>query len=258
MKLNLKKPIVFFDLETTGTNPLKDRIVELSYLKVFVDGSTVSHTYRVRPVDIYGNQIKSDPAAVAVHGITDEDLAEAPTFKEISKELSEVFKDSDIAGYNSNKFDVPLLMEEFARACEPFTLLGRNLIDVQNIFYRHEPRTLHAAYRFYCNKELVDAHQANADVQATYEVFAAQLEKYDLGDDVEEVARHSRLGDNIDLGGRLSRDRDGDVIFNFGKHKGKKVKQVFRDEPSYYSWMKEGEFGRDTKDIITQIYLSNK
>lgn len=258
MKLKLNRPIVFFDLETTGTNPLKDRIIEISYLKVVSNDGITEKTYRIKPVDALGRQVKSDPAAVAVHGIKDEDLAGEPTFKDLSGELRDVFEDSDIAGYNSNKFDLPLLIREFERVGMDFKLSGRNLIDVQNIFYKHEPRTLKAAYRFYCDKELLDAHQAAADVRATFEVFKAQLEKYDLGEDTEAVARNSRLGDNVDLSGRLSRDKDGDVVFNFGKHKGKKVKDVFRAEPSYYSWMMEGEFAKDTKDIIRHIYFSNK
>lgn len=254
MKLKLNRPIVFFDLETTGTNPIKDRIVEISYLKVLLDGNKIENTHRVKPVDAMGRQMKSSPEAVKVHGITDEALADQPTFKELSVELDEVFRDSDIAGYNSNKFDLPLLIEEFARAGIDFKLLGRNLIDVQNIFYKHEPRTLKAAYRFYCNKELENAHESTADVKATYEVFLAQLEKYDLGEDAEAVARNCRLGDHLDLSGRISKDKDGDAVFNFGKYKGMKVKQVFRKEPSYYSWMMEGDFAKDTKDIITQIY----
>lgn len=256
MKLRLTRPIVFFDLETTGTNPMKDRIVELSYLKVFGNGETREGTYRIKPVDVHGIQIKSEPAAVAVHGITDEELADKPTFKELSETLNEIFADSDIAGYNSNKFDLPLLMEEFVRAGLQFTLVGRNLIDVQNIFYKHEPRTLKAAYRFYCDKDLVDAHQAAADVKATYEVFLAQLEKYDMGETSEEVAANSKLSDTVDLSGRLLRDKEGDIVFNFGKFKGKKVKHVFRIEPSYYNWMMDGDFAKDTKDIITQIRFS--
>ncbi|MCH5217289.1 MAG: 3'-5' exonuclease [Muribaculaceae bacterium] len=256
MKLKLNRPLVFFDLETTGTNPLRDRIVEISYLKVGNEGVIKEKTHRVRPVDALGRQVPSDPAAVAVHGITDESLASEPTFKELSGELRDVFEDADIAGYNSNKFDLPLLIEEFVRAGVDFRLAGRNLIDVQNIFYKHEPRTLKAAYRFYCDKDLVDAHQASADVRATYEVFVAQLEKYELGEDTATVARNSRLGDNIDLSGRLSRDKEGDAVFNFGKYKGKKVKHVFRQEPSYYSWMMEGDFAKDTKDIITAIFHS--
>ena len=254
MKLKLTRPIVFFDLETTGTNPMKDRIVELSYLKVFSDGNTQEATYRIKPVDVHGIQIKSDPAAVAVHGITDEELADKPTFRQLSETLLSIFDDSDIAGYNSNKFDLPLLMEEFVRSGTPFSLVGRHLIDVQNIFYKHEPRTLKAAYKFYCNKDLVDAHQASADVKATFEVFKAQLEKYDdLGEDTATVARNSKLGNHLDLSGRLCSDADGDVIFNFGKYKGKKVKEVFKIEPSYYNWMMDGDFAKDTKDIITQI-----
>lgn len=258
MKLKLNRPIIFFDLETTGTNPLKDRIVEISYLKVGDEGIIKQNTHRVKPVDAMGRQIKSSPSAVAVHGITDESLESEPTFKEISEELYRVFEDSDIAGYNSNKFDLPLLIEEFVRAGVDFKLTGRNLIDVQNIFYKHEPRTLRAAYKFYCDKELVDAHQASADVMATYEVFVAQLERYEMGEDTEAVARHARLGDTLDLSGRLLLDKDGDAVFNFGKFKGKKVKNVFKIEPSYYNWMMDGDFAKDTKDIITQIYHTNR
>ena len=258
MKLKLNRPIVFFDLETTGTNPLKDRIVEISYLKVGQEGILKEETHRVKPVDGRGNQIKSNPEAVMVHGITDESLADKPTFRELSEELMQVFDDSDLAGYNSNKFDIPMLIEEFVRAGKDFKLTGRNLIDVQNIFYKHEPRTLKAAYKFYCNRDLIDAHSAAADVRATYEVFVAQLERYDMGEDTEAVARHARLGDNLDLSGRLSRDKDGDAVFNFGKFKGKKVKSVFRMEPSYYAWMMEGDFAKDTKDIIRNIYFSLK
>lgn len=256
MKLRLNRPIVFFDLETTGTNPMKDRIVEISYLKVGHQGIIAEKTHRVKPVDALGRQVKSDPGAVAVHGITDESLANEPTFRELSGELKEVFDDSDIAGYNSNKFDLPLLIEEFVRAGVDFKISGRNLIDVQNIFYKHEPRTLKAAYRFYCDKDLVDAHQASADVRATYEVFVAQLEKYDLGEDTAAVARNARLSDNLDLSGRLSRDKDGDAIFNFGKYKGKKAKDVFRMEPTYYKWIMEGDFAKDTKDILTQVFYA--
>ena len=255
MKMRLTRPLVFFDLETTGTNPLRDRIIEISYLKVGDEGIIDEKTYRVKPVDIHEKQIKSDPAAVAVHGITDEELASEPTFKELSGRLKEVFEDSDIAGYNSNKFDLPLLIQEFMRAGVDFKIAGRNLIDVQNIFYKHEPRTLKAAYRFYCGRDLVDAHQAKADVRATYEVFMAQLEKYDLGEDTETVAQNARLGDTLDLSGRLSRDKDGDAVFNFGRYKGQKVKHVFRIQPSYYKWMMDGDFAKDTKDIIQQIFL---
>lgn len=258
MNLQLNRPIVFFDLETTGTNILKDRIIEISYLKVGDAGIIKEKTHRVRPVDALGRQIPSNSAAVAVHGITDEALVNEPTFKELSAELWEVFADSDVAGYNSNKFDLPLLIEEFSRAEYDFRLAGRNLIDVQNIFYKHEPRTLKAAYRFYCNKDLVDAHQASADVRATYEVFLAQLDKYELGEDTQTVAKNSRLGDNLDLCGRLSADKDGDAVFNFGKHKGKKVKDVFRTEPSYYTWIMEGDFAKDTRDIIKAIYYANR
>lgn len=256
MKLRLDRPLVFFDLETTGTNPMKDRIVEISYLKVDNSGILAEETHKVKPVDSLGRQIKSNPGAVAVHGITDESLADKPTFKELSEKLWKVFEDSDIAGYNSNKFDLPLLIEEFVRAGIDFKLAGRNLIDVQNIFYKHEPRTLKAAYKFYCGRDLENAHQASADVKATYEVFVAQLERYDMGENTAAVAEHARMGSNLDLSGRLAKDEEGDAIFNFGKYKGKKVKEVFKKEPSYYAWMMDGDFAKDTKDIITGIFHS--
>lgn len=258
MKLKLTRPIIFFDLETTGTDPLKDRIVEISYLKVAEDESVATFSRKVKPVDSMGRQISSSPEAVAVHKITDEELSGCPTFAELADEIFEAFADSDIAGYNSNKFDLPMLICEFERVGKNFDLLKRNIVDVQNIFYKNEPRTLKAAYRFYCDKDLVDAHQSAADVNATYEVFLAQLEKYEMGHTMKEIADYSRLGSNIDLGGRLSKDKDGDIVFNFGKHKGKKVKKVFREEPSYYNWMMAGDFLKDTKDIITAIYMGNK
>lgn len=258
MKLKLTRPIIFFDLETTGTDPLRDRIVEISYLKVGTDGNISEYSKKVKPVNSMGQQIKNSPEAVAVHKITDEELAGCPTFAELADEILSAFNESDIAGYNSNKFDLPMLITEFERVGINFELLNRNIIDIQNIFYKNEPRTLKAAYRFYCDKDLVDAHQSSADVKATYEVFLAQLERYEMGSSMKEIADFSRLGSNIDLGGRLSKDKDGDVVFNFGKHKGKKVKKVFKEEPSYYNWMMAGDFLKDTKDIITAIYVGNK
>lgn len=258
MKIKMTRPIVFFDLETTGKNPLKDRIVEISYLKLYADGSLERGSHRVKPVDTRGEQVMNDPEAVEVHGITDEALADQPTFKELSQELLNVFADSDIAGYNSNRFDVPMLMEEFGRANVAFTLTGRNVIDVQNIFYKHEPRTLKAAYRFYCDRELTDAHQSSADVNATYEVFMAQLDRYeDMGETSEEVALNSRLGNNLDLAGQIVKDKNGEALFNFGKYKGRKVKEVFRQEPTYYNWIMSGEFAKDTKDIFTALRFAN-
>ena len=251
--LNLTRPLIFFDLETTGTNIIHDRIVELSYLKIYPDGKKEQKTRRLNP------EMHIPEASTAVHHITDEDVANEPTFRNIAKSLLEIFEGCDIAGYNSNKFDVPILIEEFARCNMKFEVSNRHFIDVQNIFHKMEQRTLVAAYKFYCGKDLQNAHSAMADTEATYEVLLGQLERYpELQNDVEYLSKFSSIGKNLDLAARIILNEDDEPIFNFGKHKGKKVKQVFRDEPSYYSWMKEGEFGRDTKDIITQIYLSNK
>lgn len=251
MKLNLKRPIIFFDLETTGTNVLKDRIVEISYIKVSPDGREHSMRYLVNP----GMPIP--PASTAVHHITDEDVADKPQFKEIAPEINRDFYGCDIAGYNSNRFDIPMLIEEFARVGIPFSLYDRNIIDVQNIFYKKEPRTLVAAYRFYCDCELEGAHSASSDTKATYEVFKAQLERYpDLENDMEFLAKYTRMGNSLDLSGRIVEGKDGTPEFNFGKHKGKRVEDVFRTEPSFYSWMMDGDFPRDTKDIITRIYYT--
>lgn len=251
MKLNLKKPIIFFDLETTGTNVLRDRIVEISYIKVTPEGDEFPKRYLVNP----GMPIPAE--ATAVHHISDEDVKDKPRFGQIAPEVNRDFYGCDIAGYNSNRFDIPMLIEEFARAGVAFSLYDRNIIDVQNIFYKKEPRTLVAAYRFYCNGELEGAHSASNDTKATYEVFKAQLERYDdLENDMEFLARYTRMGNSLDLSGRIVEGRDGQPEFNFGKHKGKKVADVFRKEPSFYTWMMDGDFARDTKDLITRIYFS--
>ncbi|MDE6682332.1 MAG: 3'-5' exonuclease, partial [Muribaculaceae bacterium] len=223
MKLNLKRPIIFFDLETTGTNVVKDRIVELSYIKVYPDGREETKARRINP------EMHIPEQATAVHHITDEDVKDEPTFRQVSKALLAIFDGCDIAGYNSNKFDVPLLIEEFARVGLNFDISGRNFIDVQNIFHKMEQRTLVAAYRFYCGKELDGAHSALCDTQATYEVLKSQLERYDtLENDVEKLAEFSRAGRGIDLASRFVLDDNDVPILNFGKHKGKPVKEVFR------------------------------
>lgn len=251
MKLNLKRPLIFFDLETTGTNVLKDRIVEISYIKVTPDGDEFPKRFLVNP----GMPIPAE--ATAVHHISDEEVRDKPTFAQLVDEIAGDFEGSDLAGYNSNRFDVPLLIEEFARANRPFSLLDRNIIDVQNIFYKKEPRTLVAAYRFYCNGDFDNPHSAENDTRATYEVFKAQIERYDdLENDMEFLAKYTRMGNSIDLSGRIVEGKDGQPEFNFGKHKGKKVADVFRTEPSFYKWMMEGDFARDTKDIITRIYYT--
>lgn len=253
MELNLNKPIIFFDLETTGTNITQDRIVEVSILKIMPDGKEISRTRRINP------GIPIPPEATAVHHITDADVAGEPTFKQIAKDLASIFAGCDIAGFNSNRFDIPMLDEEFQRAGIKFDFTKPRFIDVQTIFHKKEQRTLVAAYRFYCGKELEGAHSALADTMATYEVLMAQLDRYpeteEFGNDMDKLARFSVQGGNMDLAGRLSRGTDGEAVFNFGKYKGQKVADVFRREPSYYRWMMQGDFPKDTKDIITAIYI---
>lgn len=249
MKLNLERPLVFFDLETTGTNIVADRIVELSYIKVFPDGKEEEKTRRINP------GIPIPPESTAIHHITDEDVKDAPTFRQVARSLAEIFEGCDLAGYNSNKFDIPLLIEEFARAGVSFSLAGRNLIDVQNIFHKMEQRTLVAAYKFYCGKDLEAAHSANADTMATYEVLKSQLDRYpELKNDMRELAEFSRSGRNVDLAGRVVLNDKDVPVFNFGKHKGRPVSEVFRREPSFYSWMMQGDFAKNTKDVITVLY----
>ncbi len=253
MKLNLTRPLVFFDLETTGVNIGTDRIVEISCVKVCPDGSHMEYRQRLNP------EMPIPAAATAVHHISDDDVRDEPRFRDIAEQLMLSFEGCDIAGFNSNKFDVPLLMAEFSRVGLNFSLSGRRLIDVQTIYHRLEQRTLSAAYRFYCGKELEGAHSALADTMATYEVLMAQLDRYpeteEFGNDMDKLARFSVQGGNMDLAGRLSRGTDGDAVFNFGKYKGQKVADVFRREPSYYRWMMQGDFPKDTKDIITAIYI---
>ena len=245
MELNLKRPLIFFDLETTGTNVTQDRIVELSYIKVFPDGHEEKKSRRINP------GIPIPAAATAVHHISDSDVKDEPTFKQIAKSLHAIFEGCDIAGYNSNKFDVPLLMEEFARCGINFDISGRHFIDVQNIFHKMEQRTLVAAYKFYCGKDLQNAQSAMADTEATYEVLLGQLERYpELQNDVEYLSKFSSIGKNLDLAARIILNEDDEPIFNFGKHKGKTVKEVLRKEPSFFDWMIQGEFPKNTKDVL--------
>ena len=253
MKLNLKRPIVFFDLETTGTSITHDRIVELSYIKVMPDGQEYTHSMRINP----GMPIP--PASTAVHHITDEMVADAPRFADVASGLYQVFADADIAGYNSNKFDVPLLIEEFGRAGINFQVSGRNFVDVQNIFHKMEQRTLVAAYKFYCDKDLTDAHSAEADTKATYEVLKAQLDRYpELQNDIAALAEFSARGETADYAGRIVYNEKGQEIFSFGKHKGRVVSEVFQEEPSYYSWMMNGDFPLYTKKVITEIRFRDR
>lgn len=256
MKLNLRRPLVFFDLETTGTNILRDRIVEISVVKVTPDGEREVKTSRINP------EMHIPEESTAIHHITDEMVAQAPTFRQISKSLNQFFDDCDIAGFNSNKFDVPLLVEEFARAGINFDVNGRKFIDVQNIFHKMEQRTLVAAYRFYCGKELNGAHSANADTMATLEVLESQLDRYpDLKNDVDYLSEFSSGGRSLDLAGRIVLDDNDVPVFNFGKHKGRPVEDVLHREPSFYSWIMQGEFPKNTKDVLTQLrykYLNKK
>jgi DNA polymerase-3 subunit epsilon len=250
MKLELKNPLVIFDLETTGMNIASDRIVELSYLKVFPDGREESKTYRINPT------IPIPAETTAIHGISDEDVKDAPTFKEVAQTLVNSFTGCDFAGYNSNKFDLPLLAEEFLRADVTFDLKKRKFIDVQVIFYKREQRTLSAAYQFYCGKDLVNAHSAEADVRATYEVLQSQLDRYDdLSNQIEPLSVYSAQTKSVDFVGRIVLNDNNEEIFNFGKYKGQKVSDVLVKDSSYYAWMMNGDFPQYTKKVLTELKL---
>lgn len=251
--LQLDKPLVFFDLETTGITVGHDRIVEVSLVRLQPDHSRKILTRRVNP------GIPIPPAASAVHGIYDADVANEPLFEAVAAEIAVFIGNSDLAGYNSNRFDVPMLVDEFLRVGYDFTMKGRRLVDVQNIFHKMEQRTLVAAYRFYCGKELEGAHGAEADTLATLEVLLAQLEKYpELRPDVSFLRDFSSMNRNVDLAGRLVLNENSEAVFNFGKHKGKTVHQVFSQEPSYYEWMMQGDFSLETKRKITELRLAMK
>ena len=253
MELALKNPIIFFDLETTGTNILRDRIVEISYIKVMPSGNETERTLRINP----GMPIPAE--ATAIHHITDDDVKNAPPFKQVAQELANVFLGCDIAGFNSNRFDVPMLMEEFLRAGGNIDLSRRKFVDVQTIFHKMEQRTLIAAYKFYCGKDLTEAHSANADTRATYEVLKAQLDHYpSLKNDIAFLSDFSSQNKNVDLMGRIIYNEAGKEVFNFGKYKGQLVEDVFRRDIGYYSWMMQGEFPANTKQVITNIKLRMK
>ncbi|MBI3521261.1 MAG: 3'-5' exonuclease [Bacteroidetes bacterium] len=266
MNLNLTKPLAFFDLETTGINVGSDRIVEISIVRVNIDNSTDILTKKVNPtipIPLFSSKI---------HGIYDKDVANCPTFKELAPQLSQFLSNCDLAGFNSNKFDVPVLVEEFLRADIDFDLRNRKLIDVQNIFHLMEPRNLSAAYKFYCEKPLINAHSAEADTLATYEIFKAQIVRYEntevedekgnkikpVKNDMAVLSTLTTRTKNADLAGRIVFNDNNVEVFNFGKHKDKPVKEVFEKEPSYYNWMMQGDFPLYTKKIITQIRLSMK
>ncbi|MDE5579763.1 MAG: 3'-5' exonuclease, partial [Alistipes sp.] len=242
MNLNLKRPIVFFDLETTGVDTSKDRIVEISMIKVWPDGREEVKTRRINP------EMPIPAEATAIHGISDADVAKEPRFAQVAKSLEEFIRGCDFGGFNSNRFDLPMLVEEFMRAGLNVDFKRRRFIDVQNIFHKKEQRTLVAAYKFYCDKNLDEAHSAEADTRATYEVLKAQLDRYDdLENDVDALADYSSRGEAADYAGRILYDEKGTEIFGFGKYKGRSVAEVFREEPSYYAWMMNGDFPLYTK-----------
>ena len=251
MDLNLSNPLVFFDLETTGINITRDRIVEISILKIHPNGKEEKKTRRINP------EMPIPPESTAIHGITDDDVKDCPTFKQVAKSFADFLEGCDMAGFNSSRFDVPLLTEEFLRAGVDFDASKRKFIDVQIIFHRKEQRTLEAAYAFYCNKKLDNAHSAEADVLATYEVLKSQLDRYsDLENDVNFLSKeYSSFNNNVDLAGRIILNDKGVEVFNFGKHKGKSVTEIFKKEPSYYSWMMDGDFPLNTKQILTKLRL---
>lgn len=250
MSLILKRPLVFFDLETTGINITNDRIIEISYIKILPDGEEICRTHRFNP------EIPIPEESTAIHHITDEHVKNEPTFKQYAKTLSDIFKGCDFAGFNSNRFDLPMLDQEFRRAGVAHDFSRARFIDVQTIFHKKEPRNLSAAYKFYCGKELEGAHGARADIQATYEVLKAQLEKYtDLDGDVESLSKFANQNRNVDLMGRLVYDENNREIINFGRYKGKVAEEVFKNDKGYYGWVLNGDFTDDTKRAFTQIYM---
>lgn len=263
MQLNLRNPIIFFDIESTGLDVAKDRIVEISMVKVSPAAQGEPNKVEVKTRRI--NPTIPIPAeATAVHGITNDDVKDAPKFHQIAKSLAQWMTGCDIAGYNSMKFDIPMLSEEFLRAGVDFDFRKRKLVDVQNIFHKKEQRTLKAAYKFYCGANLDNAHSAEADTMATFEVLEAQLDRYKddeedpLLNDIEFLAKYSIQNRNVDYAGRIVLNDKDVPVFNFGKHKGVPVTEVLKKEPSYYSWMMDGDFTMDTKKVLTEIRTSMK
>lgn len=251
MNVQLTRPLVVFDLETTGINTQKDRIIEISMLKVFPNGDEELRTYRVNPT------IPIPKDSSAIHGIFDQDVADKPTFNQLAKEIEHFLELCDFAGFNSNKFDFPLLVEEFYRAEIDFEIDNRKFIDVQRIFHTMEPRNLSAAYKFYCDRNLENAHSAEADTIATWNILKAQLDRYDnLPKDVKGLHEHSGQSRNVDLAGRFVYDNNKVAVFNFGKHRGKPIEWVLEKEPSYYKWMMDGDFPLQTKRVLTKIRLN--
>lgn len=248
MQLHLKKPLVFFDLETTGISITNDRIVEISFLKVMPDGSETCKTRRINP------EMPIPAAATAVHGITDDDVKDCPTFKEVAKSLAEQLEGCDLAGFNSNRFDIPLLAEEFLRAGVNIDLNKQKFIDVQTIFHKMEQRNLVAAYKFYCDKDLDGAHSAESDTRATYEVLMSQLDRYpELENSVDALSEFSSINNNVDFAGRMIYNEKGEEVINFGKYKNHLVTDVLKKDIRYYSWIMQGDFPLNTKQKLTEI-----
>lgn len=262
MNLKLTRPLIFFDLETTGLNIGKDKIVEICMIKVFPDGTEGERTMRLNP----GCHIPEETSAI--HGICDADVADKPTFAQVADDLLAFFADSDIAGFNSNKFDIPLLAEEFLRIGKRFDMRNRSVIDVQQIFHKMEPRNLIAAYKFYCGKDLKNAHSANADTRATFEVLDAQVARYagveyeerngtvscPVTPNVKDLDKFTRVNRNVDFAAHIVLNDKDVEVFNFGKHKGESVKDVFMREPAFYAWMMKADFPLYTKEVITYVY----
>jgi len=250
MNLSLIRPIVFFDIESTGLSVVRDRIVEISLLKLYPDGAEEKRTFLLNPT------IPISAESVSIHGITNEKVKDCPTFKDVAGEIYNFLENADLAGFNVLKFDVPMLMEEFIRVGIDLDLKKHEIVDVQVIFHKMEERTLSAAYRFYCNQELVNAHSAEADTIATYEVFKAQVGRYkQLQSNIKSICEFTGQNKRVDLEGRIMMNTNSQEVFNFGKHKGRTVEEVFTAEPTYYNWMMEGEFPAYTKKIITEIRL---
>lgn len=250
MELKLHRPICFFDLETTGTDVARDRIVEISILKVFPNGNKETKTWLVNP------GIPIPFLASQVHGITDEKVANEPTFEQLAPHIYNMIKDSDLAGFNSDRFDIPLLAEELLRAGVDFDMKNRVSVDVQTIFHKMEERTLSAAYRFYCDKTLENAHSAEADTVATYEILKAQLERYEnLENDMKSLSEFTTRKKSVDFAGFIALDDKGREIFTFGKHKGALVEKILEDEPGYFGWIQNADFPLYTKKVLTAIKL---
>lgn len=250
MELKLTKPICFFDLETTGTNLAKDRIVEIAILKVYPNGNKESRTWLVNP------EMEIPKEVIDIHGISNEKVANEPTFKELSKQIYDMIKGCDLGGYNSNRFDIPLLAEELLRADIDFDMKNMLAVDVQTIFHKKEQRTLAAAFKFYCGKDLIDAHSAAADTEATYEVLKSQLDKYeDLENDIKWLSQYSARKNFADFAGFISFNKKGEEIFSFGKYRGKLVTEVLEKEPGYFGWLQNADFPLYTKKVLTAIKL---